>query len=589
MHTATVDDSLRLGPLLRHVSDTTATVWVQTAHPTRVTVRCAGREASAPTFGVHGFHYALVVLTGLEPGSVNPYTVSLDGERVWPPRDSTFPESRIATLDASTPTRLAFGSCRTCIAHDAEGNASHGVDALRAYAVSMLEEHHHVWPDLFCFLGDQVYADEETPREMHDFMAARRDLDEPPGEEVKDFVEYEYLYQLAWSDPVVRWLLSTVPSAMIFDDHDVRDDWNTSWSWREDIRLEPWWQERIVAALSSYWVYQHAGNLHPDELAGDPIWQLVTAHAESGASEELDLTERLDAFAAEADRSPDSVRWSYTRDLGDSRLVVIDSRAARDLHPDRRSMLDPTETAWLDEQLRGDVEHLFIGTSLPFLLPPGLHDFEAMSEVMAQGGWGRTLGRAAEKVRRTIDLEHWAAFNDGFVDVFEMVMQVARGERGAAPKIITFLSGDVHNSYVAEVVAPGRYGARSRIVQAVCSPMRNPMPKAVRVFMSLFAKSLVKPMRWVAGRSPKVPDPAYPWTVTRGPWFDNNLAVVEVDADGGGLKMQWYAGEDIDEHVDDPVLRTVARVRIEAPPTQALPVAQGSAVGSGSAQGDAGR
>ncbi|MGW1633884.1 hypothetical protein, partial [Streptomyces anthocyanicus] len=29
----------------------------------------------------------------------------------------------------------------------------------------------------------------------------------------------------------VRWLLSTVPSCMIFDDHDVIDDWNTSAAW----------------------------------------------------------------------------------------------------------------------------------------------------------------------------------------------------------------------------------------------------------------------------------------------------------------------------------------------------------------------
>ena len=29
-------------------------------------------------------------------------------------------------------------------------------------------------------------------------------------------------------DPDIRWLLSTVPTAMIFDDHDVHDDWNIS-------------------------------------------------------------------------------------------------------------------------------------------------------------------------------------------------------------------------------------------------------------------------------------------------------------------------------------------------------------------------
>ena len=46
-----------------------------------------------------------------------------------------------------------------------------------------------------------------------------------------DFEEYTRLYREAWADPVVRWVLSTVPVSMIFDDHDVRDDWNTSAAW----------------------------------------------------------------------------------------------------------------------------------------------------------------------------------------------------------------------------------------------------------------------------------------------------------------------------------------------------------------------
>ena len=36
---------------------------------------------------------------------------------------------------------------------------------------------------------------------------------------------------------------------MIFDDHDVRDDWNTSYAWQQDIRRTSWWHERIVSGL----------------------------------------------------------------------------------------------------------------------------------------------------------------------------------------------------------------------------------------------------------------------------------------------------------------------------------------------------
>src|SRR5205085_6125201 len=120
-----------------------------------------------------------------------------------------------------------------------------------------------------------------------EFIAARRDTSEPPGKELKDYEEYAHLYCLAWSDPANRWLLSTLPSAMIFDDHDVRDDWNTSEAWRREMAETSWWEERIVAALSSYWVYQHLGNLSPTERAEDEIWCRVIAHE---GPDELDLT-----------------------------------------------------------------------------------------------------------------------------------------------------------------------------------------------------------------------------------------------------------------------------------------------------------
>ena len=117
------------------------------------------------------------------------------------------------------------------------------------------------WPDLVLFLGDQVYAD-ETTEEMQEFIESRRDIEEPPGKELKDYEEYAHLYRLAWSDPANRWLLSTLPSAMIFDDHDIRDDWNTSLRVAAGDGGRPsWWHERIVAGLASYWVYQHLGNL----------------------------------------------------------------------------------------------------------------------------------------------------------------------------------------------------------------------------------------------------------------------------------------------------------------------------------------
>ena len=555
-----VATSLVLGPMLRYADETTASVWVETAARAEVTVESGARTWSARTFAVEGHHYALVLVDGLEPASTQDYVLRVDGQVVWPAPDSPYPAPRIRTIDRTRPTRLGYGSCRTSVPHDQQGNATNGVDALRALALAVSNGDAEQ-PDLIAFLGDQVYAD-LTSDAMREWISERRSLDEPPGEEIKDYAEYAHLYLLAWTDPANRWLLSTVPSCMIFDDHDIRDDWNTSWTWHEKMNQTSWWAERLVSGLASYWVYQHIGNLSPEQLRADEIYARVLAH---DGTDELDLTAAVRDLARRVDRHPDVYRWSYVRDFGDSRLVVVDSRAARVLAPDRRSMLDPDEMAWLDDQLVGDVDHLLIGTSLPFLLPPGLHDFEAIDEVLASGAFSsqtlsRPVSRLAEKVRQKIDLEHWAAFNEGFEEVFDLVMAVARGERGRPPATITFLSGDVHNSYVAQVEDGARHGAQSLVVQAVCSPIRNPMPRGLRIVMSAFAKSLVGPMRRVASRSSRIPDPAYAWRVTDGPWFDNCIG--ELMVDGPALELTWRRGE-LPDGVGEPILVPVATVRLQ--------------------------
>lgn len=523
--------SLVLGPMLRYVDETSATVWMETSEACTVTVRMAGREAAAQTFGVHDHHYALVEVWDLPEGETLEYSVEVNGARLWPEADSQFPPSSVRTLHPERRLRLAFGSCRTSVPHDTMGNATHGVDALRAYALDLANDD-GARPDLVAFLGDQVYAD-STSSQMQDFIKSRRSLSEPPGEELKDYEEYAHLYRLAWSDEANRWLLSTLPSAMIFDDHDIRDDWNASLTWREKMHATDWWHGRIVAGLASYWVYQHLGNLSPAARAEDPLWQRITAHDGPG---ELDLTAELESFAERADSDPLSYRWSYCRDIGDVRVITVDSRAARVLDPGRRSLLDESELAWLDEHFRGGVRHLLVATSLPFLLPRGLHHIESWDEALAEGAWGKQGSRIGEGLRQALDLEHWGAFQRSFRAVADLATEVADGKRGPAPQTITFLSGDVHFSYIAEI----NRASGSRILQAVCSPIRNPLPRALRFATVAMSYGVASPIGALVARSVKVPKPPFSWENIKGPWFDNNLAVLEDTEDG--LTLQWATG-----------------------------------------------
>jgi len=131
--------SLVLGPVLRHVGETTASVWVQTERAATVSVL----GCSARTFEVAGHHYALVPVTGLEPGSRVAYEVKVDGERVWPQATSPFPPSVIRTRGrAEARHRVVFGSCRYSKVTDPALSAQLGIDALDAYAARMAGRPH---------------------------------------------------------------------------------------------------------------------------------------------------------------------------------------------------------------------------------------------------------------------------------------------------------------------------------------------------------------------------------------------------------------------------------------------------------------
>ncbi|MEA2394883.1 MAG: hypothetical protein QOJ82_2774 [Solirubrobacteraceae bacterium] len=476
--------------------------------------------------------------------------------RAWPPEDSEWPASRVRTIADDHGVRIAFGSCRCSYPNeppwtltkdeDPEGREH---DALRALAMRMRDTDPDEWPDLLLMLGDQIYADEIAPSTAR-FLSARRDPAVPPGRQVADFEEYCRLYLDAWSDPAVRWLLSTVPTAMIFDDHDVHDDWNTSRDWVVGMRAKGWWDERIVGGFMSYWCYQHLGNLAPEDREADEIYGAVLA-AEGDAGPIV----RDHAFRA--DREVAGARWSYKRDVGRTRIVIMDSRAGRVLAPGSRAMVDREEWACIEAWTEGDFDHVLLGTSLPVFMGRGLHFLEAWNEAVCDGAWGRLASRVAEKVRQGLDLEHWAAFGDSLRALTGLLDEVSSGRRGGAPASVVLLSGDVHHAYVAEVSFPSGDG-RAPVYQAVCSPLRNPLSsrerRIIRAGISRGGEVLGRALARAAG----VPADPVSWRVTDGPWFDNQVATLEIDGRRCAFRLEKAVGAG-DEH---PRLVQVAERRL---------------------------
>jgi hypothetical protein len=522
---------LVLGPLLRYVGETEATIWVETDRPCQVEVLdCATR-----TFEVAGHHYGLVVVTGLRPGTEYSYQVVLDEIVCWPEPDQAFGPSVLRTLDPDGPQRLVFGSCRVAQLPPprrrgrARRTRDHGSDAVAALAHGLAGKPRESWPASMLLIGDQVYADETGPA-TRQFIEDRRDPSAPPGYEVADFEEYCALYREAWSAPAVRWLLSVIPTIMVFDDHDIHDDWNTSAAWRREFRAKPWWQSRITSAYMSYWIYQHLGNLSPTELGKDDVWRQV--------QEVDDAAPVLHDIALRADAQTGGIRWSVRRDFGNVRVVVIDSRSRRVVDDDRhRLMADEAEWAWVTESSVGDFDHMVLATSLPLLLPHGIHFLEAWNEAVCAGAWGNRFRSAGERLRQAVDLEHWAAFGASFTAFETLLSDLADGSAGRPPRSITVVSGDIHHHYLAAVDLPGASSSGTAVHQAVCSPIHNLLPEKLRLGHRLITSCAGVVSTKAAARLAGVRAPRVRWRVIDGPWFCNMLAELAYDGRQASIRF----------------------------------------------------
>ncbi len=224
-------------------------------------------------------------------------------------------------------------------------------------------------------------------------------------------------------------------------------------------------------------------------------------------------------------------RWSFARDLGDARLVVIDSRAGRQVTPGRRELVQDEEWDWIREQALQPARHLLLASSVPFLLAPGLHHVEAFDEALTDGAWGRLGAVLGEKLRR--------ARRRGPLGVVPAHVPQARrapGRRRArprrrAPASIVMLSGDVHHCYLAEV------GFRAGAARAAASgrpsarrSARSSRPHEQRVIAfghSVVAERLARRLARAAG----VPPLPLDWRVVERPAYANQVATLTLDGE----------------------------------------------------------
>jgi len=138
--------------------------------------------------------------------------------------------------------------------------------------------------------------------------------------------------------PKVRRALANVPTYMIFDDHEITDDWYLNPTWRDRVLTNPLGKTIIRNGLVSYALFQGWGNDPVKFESGehkrllDLATQLFPEGATTGpnevAGDEMDHLLGLDQASGLAEGNP-PLKWHYsipgTRHMG----LVLDNRTRR--------------------------------------------------------------------------------------------------------------------------------------------------------------------------------------------------------------------------------------------------------------------
>jgi hypothetical protein len=242
-------------------------------------------------------------------------------------------------------------------------------------------------------------------------------------------------------------------------------------------------------------------------------------------------------------------------------LVVVDSRCGRILDERDRAMVGRSEAAWIESQVDGEMDHLLVATSLPWLLPRAVHDLESWDEALCAGARGPRLARLGEKLREGADLEHWAAFRQSFDWLAGVLERVARSrDSHRPPATVCVLSGDVHHQYVAEARWP--QPVDSRVYQIVASPVHHSVPISQRTIFRVGWSRPLERVTTTLGRWDKVPPLPMSWSKIAGPYFGNSLGMLLLDRRSATFTLQ----RAVTTHQQEDRMETVAELSLSQSP-----------------------
>lgn len=201
---------ITLGPVIGKVTDATARILIEVDADAQITCEAtdANKNVVTQTSNFTKNSPSVFKLQGLVPETE--YEITFKGAA------GNYPKGRVRTFKADTDRlNVAAVSCNFL---GRRGDSDLWADLRDRY----------VMPgdvDLLLHVGDQIYGDATFARALKIIKT-----NEPKGKKAQDeqiLEAYRRLYRVWWSEPSTRDVLANVSNLMIWDDHEIRDDWGS--------------------------------------------------------------------------------------------------------------------------------------------------------------------------------------------------------------------------------------------------------------------------------------------------------------------------------------------------------------------------
>ncbi|WP_432458839.1 alkaline phosphatase D family protein [Agarivorans sp. QJM3NY_25] len=305
----------------------------------------------------------------------------------------------------------------------------------------------------------------------------------------------------------VQRILAHLPSAMMFDDHDITDDWNLSAAWEQSAYSHAFSKRIIGNALCGYLLCQAWGN-NPQQFSANMLNDLQAALQQPGCEAHLSLIDQLLSFAD----------WHYQWKTQPP-LIVLDTRTHR--WRSERKLSAPS--GLMDWQALTDLQQQLLGLDAVIMVSPapifGVKLIEAIQRLFT---W---LGKPL-----LVDAENWMA-HPGSANA---LLNLFRHPN--TPRHFVILSGDVHYSFAYRIELRGQ-NAGPDIWQITSSGIKNQFPSRLLDWLdraNRWLYSPVSPLNWFTKRRRMKIIPHRPEQAARGERLLNasGIGLVSLNADG---------------------------------------------------------